>query len=947
MNRIVVRGARQHNLKNIDVSLPRDALVVITGPSGSGKSSLAFDTILAEGQRRYVETLAVGARRAFEQLPKPDVDAIEGLSPTISVQQRAAAAHPRSTVGTASEVHDFLRLLFARVGEPHCPNCGGPVSAHTVQSIVDRALALPEGTALRVQAPVLRDAASAALHRAIENLRKEGFVRIVVDGEPRELDGSVKLAAGSTHTLEVDVDRLRVKAGVRQRLTESVELALRIGHGVVVLRPDSGEALRLSDRNGCVACGFDVGVLSPRRFSFNDPSGACPACNGLGMRQRADPDRIVPDASRSLRGGAVAPWGAADGPYHALMLERLVAALGVDVDRPWRDLPAAVRRRVLFGDRRAGPSAYAGIVPAIERHLDGGVVDSRGDDGDEDEAAESSGALFAEAWQDFLVEEVCSECEGTRLHAVARRVTIAGTSIDRVVATTLADAHAWATSLSFAPERAVVAAPILADLVRRLAMLRELGLAYLSLDRAMTTLSAGEAARVKLASHLGTGLVGVIYVLDEPSVGLHARDTQRLLRTLCELRDRGNSVLVVEHDLAIVRAADHVVDIGPGAGEAGGEVVACGTAAELAAHPRSPTGRYLARQASSTPQAKRRTPTHWIEIEKAHAHNLAGINVRIPVATLSCITGVSGSGKSSLVMDTLLPAARARLHGARAQRVLAQVRGLERFRRVLHVDQRPIGRTPRSNPATYTGLFVPIRELFAQAREARARGYGPARFSFNVKGGRCETCQGAGVVRVEMDFLPDVYVTCVDCEGRRYNRETLEVHHRGLDIAAVLDLGVDAAAEVFSALPRVSELLASLRAVGLGYLRLGQSATTLSAGEAQRLRLATELASRRAGETLYVLDEPTTGLHANDVEVLLGVLRGLVERGDTVVVIEHDLDVVRGADHVIDLGPEGGPAGGHVVATGTPEEIAAVAASHTGRYLAGMLGTLTPGAVRP
>jgi excinuclease ABC subunit A len=931
--RIVVRGARQHNLKNIDVVLPRDALVVITGPSGSGKSSLAFDTILAEGQRRYVDTLAVGARRAFDQMPRPDVDAIEGLSPTISVQQRGYLSHPRATVGTASEAHDFLRLLFARAGEPHCPRCGEPVRAHTVQAIVDRGLALPEGTLLRVEAPLLRGATAAAVRHALDALRKEGFVRVVIDGASVELDAALPLARGRSHDLQVDVDRLRVKPGIRQRLTESVELALRIGHGVVILRSDAGEPARMSDRNGCAVCGYDVGVLAPRRFSFNDPHGACPACKGLGVRRRVEPDRVVPDPSRSLRAGAVAAWGSAEGAYYALMLQRLVAALGVDADRPWGELPPEVQKRVLHGEREERARGYPGVIPVIQGYLERASDDAGEDDGPE---ADAAAAFYAEAWEDLLVEHRCSECDGTRLHPVARRVILAGTSIDRVVATTLAEALAWVTAVTVSPDRVAVAAPILADLRRRMEKLVELGLDYLSLDRPMRTLSAGEAARVQLANHLGASLVGVTYVLDEPSTGLHPRDTARLLSTLRDLRERGNSVLVVEHDLDAVRAADHVVEIGPGAGDAGGEVVASGTAADLIANPRSPTGRCLLRRVSAPREKPARPHAHWIEIANARAHNLAGIDVRIPVAALTCVTGVSGSGKSSLVMDTLLPAARARVRGTRAHRVSARVTGVERFRRVVNVDQRPIGRTPRSTPATYTGMFTGIRELFAEAREARARGYGPARFSFNVKGGRCETCRGAGVSRVEMDFLPDVYVTCSDCEGRRYNRETLEVHHRGVDIAGVLDLGVDAAREAFAALPRVSEMLDSLRAVGLGYLRLGQSATTLSAGEAQRLRLARELASQRTGETLYVLDEPTSGLHASDVEVLLGVLRGLVERGDTVVVVEHDLDVVRAADHVIDLGPEGGPGGGRVVAVGTPAEIVAVAASHTGRHLGGV-----------
>ncbi len=936
---IVVRGARQHNLRNIEVSIPRDKLVVITGPSGSGKSSLAFDTILAEGQRRYVESLGIGARRAVDQWPRPDVDGIDGLSPTISVQQRAAAPHPRATVGTASEVYDFLRLLFARVGEPHCPGCGRSVAALTVQSIVDRALALPADTRLSVQAPILRDATPAAVAREIDRLRRQGFVRIVIDGEPCEIGaGGDDIARGRAHSLGVDIDRLKIREGVRQRLTESVELALGMGRGVVEMRPEGMEPLVFSDRNSCVMCGTEVGPLTSKRFSFNDPSGACTACDGMGVRRRIDAELVVPDTARSLRGGAIAAWGPADGPYYAAMLERLLLVVEVDADQPWGRLPDAVRRRILLGDRAGKKAAYAGIVSALERHL-------RDPDAD-GEAGDAAAAFFEEALADFLVEERCSECGGSRLGAVARSVKVAGAGIDQLVSSTLTEARAWLAGLSLPANRALIVERVLADLDRRLAMLLELGLGYLSIERPMSTLSTGEAARVRLACHLATGLVGVTYVLDEPSVGLHARDTARLLGTLLGLRDAGNTVLVVEHDIAIMRAADHIVDLGPGAGTAGGTVVASGTPDEVARVPASPTARFLAGRAVPIPRTRRAAKgDRWIQIANASLHNLQGVDVRIPVGVMTCVTGVSGSGKSSLVIDTLLPAARAAILGARAHDVRAKICGLDRYQRVVHVDQRPIGRTPRSNPATYTGLFAPIRELFAQAREARARGYGSARFSFNVKGGRCEACQGAGVVRVEMDFLPDVYVRCSDCDGRRYNRETLEVSYRGLSIADVLDLSVDVAADTFSALPRVASMLASLSAVGLGYLALGQSATTLSAGEAQRLRLATELAARRPGETLYILDEPTTGLHPRDVEVLLGVLGGLVDRGDTVIVIEHDLEVVKLADHVIDLGPEGGPAGGRVVAQGTPEAVARSLASHTAQCLAPLLGPLTAAAV--
>ncbi|MCG8557894.1 MAG: excinuclease ABC subunit UvrA [Proteobacteria bacterium] len=922
---LVVRGAREHNLKNIDLSLPRDRLVVITGPSGSGKSSLAFDTIFAEGQRRYVESLSAYARRFVGQLPRPDVDSIEGLSPAISVRQRPPSDNPRSTVGTATEIYDYLRLLFARVGQPHCPKCDRPITCFTVQQIVDRVLALPEGTRFSVQAPVLSRSRGDPAQK-LDELRRQGFVRVTIDGQAFSLDEIPGNDLKRCHDLDVLVDRLSVKPGVRQRLTEAVELALNVANDVVRIAPAGLASMTMSAKLACIPCGEVVPELSPRSFSFNSPAGACPDCSGLGVQLHFDPALIVPDPTLSLQDGAIAPWGPANGIAYRRMLKRLITAYGVDAAVPWQSLDERLRNRILHGDvQQSGRGGHPGVIAELSRRGRRHELGQAGLEGRDDAPA----ALHACART-----EVCRACAGARLRPEALHVRVAGKSIADLAGANLAEALQSLASIELGPRAAAMAQQPLDAVITRLRLLVDLGLSYLSLDRPTATLSSGEAERSRLVTQLGSGLVGVLYVLDEPSIGLHARDHARLLQALANLRDRGNTVLVVEHDEDTILAADWIADMGPGAGRQGGRLVAAGTPDQIAHDPQSPTGQYLAgrKRVDCIAQEERRHKG-WLTIDNASIHNLKEPRVKLPLGALCCVTGVSGSGKSSLVMDTLLPLARERLHNARAAPGGAVIRGLEGLDRVVHVDQRPIGRTPRSNPATYTGVLTALREVFAALPEARARGYTPGRFSFNAKGGRCEACQGDGTLRVEMHFLPDVYVRCEQCSGLRYNRETLEIQYRGHSIADVLSLTADDALQLLAAFTPIRDRLAGLRRVGLGYLELGQSARTLSGGEAQRLKLAKELQRRASGRALYLLDEPTTGLHFSDVAVLLSVLRELVSAGNTVVVVEHHLDLIAAADYIVDLGPEGGGQGGRVVASGTPDDLMRAPSSHTGRYL--------------
>jgi len=952
MDRLVVTGAKQHNLKGVDLTLPRGKLVVLTGPSGSGKSSLAFDTIYAEGQRRYVESLSAYARQFLEQLPKPDVEKIEGLSPAIAIEQRPLSKSPRSTVGTVTEIADYLRLLYARVGIPHCPSCGKRIEAQTVQQIVDRVLALPEGSRFSVLAPVCR-ARKGELKLEFERLRRDGFVRARVDGQVVDVGDELELDGKKPHDLDVVVDRLVLKDGVKGRLTDSVELALKIGEGRMLVGVEGEEPFWLSERFACVDCGISLPPIEPRMFSFNGPHGACPACDGLGARTVIDPDRLVGDPDKTLREGVVLAWGRRGSVSLATEVHRAVQALGVSPDVPWGKLSADAQKALLFGAAGAGRKGrgkgkaghYVGIVPRLEARLaDEGGSDA--DDGDSGDPDEGEGAISDDELGRFVVRRTCAECKGRRLRPEALAVKLAGKDISAIGAMPLSTLREFlgsppllGGSADLGGRDSAVAEPLLKAVTARLGFLIDVGLDYLTLDRSAQTLSSGEGQRIRLATQIGAALVGVLYVLDEPSVGLHARDNARLIEAQVHLRDLGNSVLVVEHDREAILAADWIVDMGPGAGAHGGTVVAQGTPAELLADPASITGPWLSgKKQLPIPTKRKARGKASVRVVGARAHNLKGVDCDVPVGLFTCFTGVSGSGKSSLVVDTLLPAARSKLYSAQAPiGECDEVTGLEHVDKVISIDQAPIGRTPRSNPATYTGAFSLLREQFASLPESRARGYKAGRFSFNVKGGRCEACLGDGVLRVEMHFLPDIFVTCDTCNGTRYNRETLEVRYKGLSIAEVLDVTVEQALELFANIPRIHDRLDALRRVGLGYLTLGQPATTLSGGEAQRVKLARELARKATGRTLYVLDEPTTGLHFTDIEVLLRALLELRDQGNTIVVIEHNLDVVACADWVVDLGPDGGDRGGRIVIAGTPEEVAACAGSHTGHYLAPVL----------
>jgi excinuclease ABC subunit A len=945
-DKIIVRGARQHNLRNIDVEIPRNQMVVITGLSGSGKSSLAFDTIYAEGQRRYVESLSSYARQFLGQMDKPDVDSIEGLSPAISIDQKSASHNPRSTVGTVTEIYDHLRLLYARIGVAHCPKCGQVIARQSLEQMVDRIEALPEGARILVLGPVVKGRKGE--YRAVfDDIRKQGFVRVRVDGTVRELSEEIKLARYQQHTIEVVVDRLVIKPGLRRRLSDSMATALKIGDGVALVQlvrlpagaaAGEGEELAFSERGACLRCDVSLPELEPRMFSFNSPYGACPTCGGLGTRQEFDEELLVPDRSLSLSQGAILPWATEVSRYYSSLLRAAAQTYDIGLETPLDQLPKAKldkllygtgeRVRVRFRGRGGRLRVYDTTFRGLLHHL---MQDYEQTDSDYRRAE----------LENYMSIKPCPACGGARLKPESLAVTIDDRNISQVAALSIRSAAEFFERLELAPREQLIARQVLKEIRARLNFLLNVGLDYLTLDRPAATLAGGEAQRIRLATQIGSGLTGVLYILDEPSVGLHQRDNRRLISTLHALRDLGNTVLVVEHDETTIVSADHIIDIGPGAGEKGGEIVATGSIEDLIACPRSVTGKYLSGERRipvpprrRVPKFDQRTDSGWIVIRKAREHNLKNIDIPIPLGVFVCLTGVSGSGKSTVMEDILYRRLAHALQGARLSwgrhERIENMRALDK---VIDIDQSPIGRSPRSNPATYIGAFTPIRELFAQTPEARARGYRPGRFSFNVKGGRCEACQGEGIIRIEMVFLPDVFVPCEVCAGSRYSRETLEVKYKGRDIGEVLNMTVAEALEFFRNIPAIRRKLETIHDVGLDYIRLGQPATTLSGGEAQRVKLAAELSKRSTGRTLYLLDEPTTGLHFADIERLLEVLNRLVDAGNTVVVIEHNLDVVKCADYVIDLGPEGGDAGGEIVAAGTPEQVAQVARSYTGQFL--------------
>ncbi len=939
MDTIYVRGARTHNLKNIDLDIPRDKLVVITGLSGSGKSSLAFDTLYAEGQRRYVESLSTYARQFLSMMEKPDVDHVEGLSPAISIEQKSTSHNPRSTVGTITEIYDYLRLLFARVGEPRCPDHDLPLAAQTVSEMVDTVLAMPEGSKLMLLAPIVRDRKGEHLH-TLEQLKREGFIRARIDGLLVDLDDAPKLDKKKKHSIEVVIDRFKVRDDLQLRLAESFETALNLSEGLAIISDMDNQAEErvFSAKHACPVCDYSLSELEPRLFSFNNPAGACPTCDGLGVKQFFDEAKVVQFPEASLAQGAIRGWDKRN-VYYFHMLTSLAAHYGFDVDTAWQSLNQAQRQAILYGsgedaiefnyvnergDVIKRKHTFEGVVPNLERRY-----------------RDTESSMVREELSRFLSTQPCPSCRGARLRQEARHVFVDGRTLPELTELPVGDAFDYFTQLQFTGARAGIADKILKELRDRFRFLVDVGLNYLTLNRSADTLSGGEAQRIRLASQIGAGLVGVMYILDEPSIGLHQRDNERLLNTLTHLRDLGNTVIVVEHDEDAIRQADHVIDIGPGAGVHGGQVIAEGPVDAIMANPDSLTGRYLSGAEAIAVPAQRHpvNPEAMLVLEGAGGNNLKNVTLELPVGLMTCITGVSGSGKSTLINATLYPVAATVLNGATTltPAPYQKIHGLDLFDKCVDIDQSPIGRTPRSNPATYTGIFTPVRELFAGTQEARSRGYKPGRFSFNVKGGRCEACQGDGVTKVEMHFLPDVYVPCDVCKGRRYNRETLEIKYKGKNIHEVLELTVEDARTFFDAIPAIAKKLQTLMDVGLSYIRLGQAATTLSGGEAQRVKLSRELSKRDTGKTLYILDEPTTGLHFADIQLLLDVLHRLRDHGNTVVVIEHNLDVIKTADWLVDLGPEGGSGGGEIIATGTPETVAANPDSHTGRFLGPLL----------
>ncbi len=943
--KIVIQGAREHNLKNADLEFPRNRMVVFTGLSGSGKSSMAFDTLFAEGQRRYVESLSAYARQFLGQMDKPDVDFIEGLSPAVSIDQKTTNRNPRSTVGTITEIYDYLRLLFARTGVPHCPVCGAEVSAQTPQQMVDRLLTNPERTRFQILAPVVRGR-KGEFEDLLDLLRGDGYARALIDGQMRQLSDDITLTKQKKHTIEVVVDRLVIKDGIRQRLTDSVETALRLANGLMVadfVDRDENDPLRRVPFSEHMACPnghtLELDEIEPRTFSFNAPYGACPECTGLGFSLAIDPELVVPDPDKTLNEGAIEPWmmTKSTGDYYRHLLEGLASELGFDLDTPWKDLPEEVRQAIMYGKDFKVTVSYRNRWGRMREYSTGfeGVVRSLMRRHEETDSEQRK-----QYYESYMREVPCAVCHGKRLKPEVLAVTVEGKSIADVCDMSAERGLAWINELDLSGAKAQIAGEVVKEIRARLGFLNDVGLNYLTLSRAAKTLSGGEAQRIRLATQIGSGLVGVMYVLDEPSIGLHQRDNARLIDTLHHLRDLGNTVIVVEHDEDTIRSADWLVDIGPGAGEHGGEVVYSGPADHLVDATRSITGDYIAgRRRIEVPKKRRKTrTTKQLTVVGARENNLKDLTVRFPLGVMTCVTGVSGSGKSTLVNQILYPVLADKLNGARiVPGKHTRVEGVDQCDKVIHVDQNPIGRTPRSNPATYTGVWDKIRTLFAKTPEAQVRGYGPGRFSFNVKGGRCEACHGDGTLKIEMNFLPDVYVECEECHGKRYNRETLEVKYNGKTVADILDMPISEAAEFFKAYPAISRYLDTLVQVGLGYIRLGQPATTLSGGESQRVKLATELQRRSTGKTVYILDEPTTGLHFEDVNKLLVVLQGLVDKGNTVIVIEHNLDVVKSSDWIIDLGPEGGEGGGTIVAEGTPEHVVQCDESWTGRFLSPLL----------
>lgn len=933
---IRIRGARQHNLKNINLDIPRDKMVVITGLSGSGKSSLAFDTIYAEGQRRYMESLSSYARQFLGQMDKPDVDYIEGLSPAISIDQKTTSRNPRSTVGTVTEIYDYLRLLFARVGHPHCPKCGKPVNQQSLDQMLDQLLALPERTKLLIMAQAVRGK-KGEHKKLLEHIRKEGYTRLRIDGEIRDAGEEIQLEKNKKHTIEVVIDRLIIRPEIRPRMAESMEVALKMGQGVAYVQIVDGEQLMFSQNFACEDCGISLPEITPRMFSFNSPFGACPVCSGLGSQMEMDLELVLPDKAKSLAEGAIAPMSTNVKGYYMRQMDALVQKYGCTLDTSWQEMPAKLQQKLLygtgeeilefgyenmFGQYKIHRIPFEGVMNILNRRY-----------------RESESDTMREEYENYMSVNLCPECHGARLKPEVLAVTIGGKNIQQVTDMPVAQCQEFFQQVEFTDREMTIGRQVLKEINARLGFLAKVGLEYLTLSRAAGTLSGGEAQRIRLATQIGSGLVGVLYILDEPSIGLHQRDNNKLLEALKNLRNMGNTLLVVEHDEDTMRVADHIVDIGPGAGSQGGYVVAQGTAEEIMAVPESVTGQYLShKKFIPVPEKRRQGNGNFLEILGAEENNLKNVHLKLPLGVFTVITGVSGSGKSTLINEILYKAVASKLYRIKGRPgKFKKLLGMENVDKVIDIDQSPIGRTPRSNPATYTGVFDLIRTLFSQCSEAKMRGYKPGRFSFNIKGGRCETCKGDGIIKIEMHFLSDVYVPCEVCGGARYNQETLEVKYKGKSIADVLDMTIEEAVEFFKNVPRIANKLQVLQDVGLGYVKLGQSATTLSGGEAQRVKLATELSRRSTGKTLYILDEPTTGLHTADIHRLLEILQRLVDGGDSVVVIEHNLDVIKSADYIVDLGPEGGDKGGTIVAQGTPEEIVKVKASYTGKFLKPML----------